>query len=170
MTLLSVSTLCGRRWCSSAMTPTAIRESLRSSSGASLRSTSRSLTQSTLNLRPIGPISASPTSRSLMVMYHSLSQDLSPSAGSYISLGNSGRPIGVTGRRGSPLPRRAAVSAACHARGEDVPRVAPVETPPMAPSATRSRHEMTSATTVASLAIGPRSVDSHDVARPTSHR
>jgi hypothetical protein len=30
---------------------------------------------------------------------------LSPSAGSYISLGNSGRPVRVTGRRGSPLPR-----------------------------------------------------------------
>jgi hypothetical protein len=36
--------------------------------------------------------------------------------------------------------------------------------------ATRSRHETTPATTVASLAIGPRSVDSHDAARPTSHR
>jgi hypothetical protein len=35
--------------------------------------------------------------------------------------------------------------------------------------ATRSRHETTPATTVASLAIGPRSVDSHDAARPTSH-
>jgi hypothetical protein len=39
-----------------------------------------------------------------------------------------------------------------------------------APPATRSRHETTPATTVASLAIGPRSVDSHDAARPTSHR
>jgi hypothetical protein len=35
---------------------------------------------------------------------------------------------------------------------------------------TRSRHETTPATTVASLTIGPRSVDSHDMARPTSHR
>jgi hypothetical protein len=39
-----------------------------------------------------------------------------------------------------------------------------------APLATRSRHETTPATTVASLAIGPRSVDSHNAARPTSHR
>jgi hypothetical protein len=35
---------------------------------------------------------------------------------------------------------------------------------------TRSRHETAPGTTVASLAIGPRSVDSHDAARPTSHR
>jgi hypothetical protein len=58
-------------------------------------------------------------------------------------------------RAESPKPRR-----------EDVPRVAPAEAPP----ATRSRHETTSATIVASMAIGPRSVDSHDAARPTSHR
>jgi hypothetical protein len=38
------------------------------------------------------------------------------------------------------------------------------------PLATRSRHDMTLATTVASLAIGPRSVDSHDATKPTSHR
>jgi hypothetical protein len=42
-TSLSVLTLCSRRWCSSAMTPTARREPSRSSSGASPRSTSRSL-------------------------------------------------------------------------------------------------------------------------------
>jgi hypothetical protein len=41
-----------------------------------------------------------------MAMKHNLSRDLSPSTGSYISLGNSGRPARVTGRRGSPLPRR----------------------------------------------------------------
>jgi hypothetical protein len=41
---------------------------------------------------------------------------------------------------------------------------------PAAPSTTRSRHETASATTVASLAIGSRSVDSHGVARHTSHR
>jgi hypothetical protein len=77
------------------------------------------------------------------------------------------------GRRVSPLPRRAATSAASRVRrvevhrpgSEDVPRVAPIE----APSSTKSRHEMTPATTVASLAIGPKSVDSHDAARPTSH-
>jgi hypothetical protein len=49
---------------------------------------------------------------------------------------------------------------------EDMSRVAPTEVPP----AIRSRHETTPVTTVASLAIWPRSVDNHDVARPTSHR
>jgi hypothetical protein len=53
---------------------------------------------------------------------------------------------------------------------EDLPRVAPAEAPMAAPPATRSWHETTPATTVASLAIGPRSVNSHDAARPTSHR
>jgi hypothetical protein len=53
---------------------------------------------------------------------------------------------------------------------KDVQRVAPVEAPPMAPPAIRSRHETAPTTTVASLTIGLRSVDSHDVARPTSHR
>jgi hypothetical protein len=38
------------------------------------------------------------------------------------------------------------------------------------PSATRSRHETTAATTAASLATGPGTVGSHDVVRPTSHR
>jgi hypothetical protein len=41
---------------------------------------------------------------------------------------------------------------------------------PVALPTTRSRHETAPATTVASLAIGPRSVDSHDAARPTLHR
>jgi hypothetical protein len=63
------------------------------------------------------------------------------------------------GRRGSPKP-------GC----EDVPRVALAEAPPAAPPTTRSRHKTTPATTVASLAIEPRSVDSHDAARPTLHR
>jgi hypothetical protein len=84
----------------------------------------------------------------------------------------------VTKRRGSPLPRWAIASAASQARRveaprpghEDVPRVAPAKGPTAVSLATRSRHEMMSATTVASLAIGPRSVDSHDTARPTSHR
>jgi hypothetical protein len=48
MTLISVSTLCCRRWCSSVMTPTTRREPSRSSSVASLRSTSRSLARSSL--------------------------------------------------------------------------------------------------------------------------
>jgi hypothetical protein len=107
-----------------------------------------------------------------------LSQGLSPSARSYISLRNSGRPVRVTRRRGSSLPRWAAASMASRTGcveaprpgREDVPRVAPVEVPMEVALATRSRHETTSVTTVASLAIGPRSVDSHDVARPMSHR
>jgi hypothetical protein len=109
-----------------------------------------------------------------MATNHNLSRGLSPSVGSYISLGNSGRPARVTGRRGGPLPRRAVASAASgisraeapKPKREDVLRVAPTEAPP----ATRSRHETTSATVVASMTIGPRSVDSHDAARPTSHR
>jgi hypothetical protein len=113
-----------------------------------------------------------------MAMNDNLSRGLSPSARSYISLRNSGRPARMTGRRGSPLPRRAAASAANGtSRAEapkqgrkDVPRVAPVEAPPMVPPATRSRHETAPATTVASLTIGSRSVDSHDATRPTSHR
>jgi hypothetical protein len=109
------------------------------------------------------------------VMNHNLSRGLSPLVGSYISLRNSGRPARVTGRSGSPLPQRAAVSVASHAKvprpgREDVPRVAPVEAPTAVPLTTRSQHQTTHVTTVASLAIGLRSVDSHDVARPTSHR
>jgi hypothetical protein len=164
MTLLSVSTLCCRRWCSSATTPTMRREPSRSSSVASSRSTSRSLARSSLCW----------TSPRCQSMNHNLSRGLSPSTGSYISLRNSGRPDRVTGRRGSPLPRRAAVSTASRARRveaprpgwKDVPRVAPAETP----TTTRSRHKTTPDTTVASLTIGPRSVDSHDAAKPTSHR
>jgi hypothetical protein len=53
---------------------------------------------------------------------------------------------------------------------EDVPRVAPVEETTAVPLAIRSRHETTPATTVASLAIEPRSVNSHDMVRPMSHR
>jgi hypothetical protein len=81
----------------------------------------------------------------------------------------------VVGRRGSPLPRQVAASGTSRAEApkpgrKDVPRVAPAEAPPAVPSATRSRHETVPATTVASLAIGPRSVDSHDATRPTSNR
>jgi hypothetical protein len=111
-------------------------------------------------------------------MNHNLSRGLSLSTGSYISLGNSGRPARVTGRRGSPLPRRAAASMASstsHAEApkpgrKDVPRVAPAEAPPAVPPATRSRHETAPATNVASLTIGLRSIDSHDATRPTLHR
>jgi hypothetical protein len=53
---------------------------------------------------------------------------------------------------------------------EDMLRVVPVEVAKTAPSATKSRHETTIVTTVASLATGPGTVDSHDVAKPTSHR
>jgi hypothetical protein len=113
-----------------------------------------------------------------MATNHNHSRGLSPSAGSYISLGNSGRPTRVTGGRGSPLPRQAAASMACgtscaeapKSKRKDVSRVAPAEALPAVPPATRSRHETAPATTMASLAIGPRSVDSHDATKPTSHR
>jgi hypothetical protein len=83
----------------------------------------------------------------------------------------------VTRRRGSP-PRHEAANAASHARRveaprpgrEDMLRVVPVEVPKVALSTTRSRHKTTAVTTVASLATGPGTVDSHDVARPMSHR
>jgi hypothetical protein len=112
-----------------------------------------------------------------MMMNHNLSHDLSASVRSYISLGNSGGPAKVTERNESPLPRRATASAASRIRRaeaprpgrKNVPRVAPVEAPPVALSAIRSLHETTYATTVVSLTIGP-SVDSHDAVRPTSHR
>jgi hypothetical protein len=45
-----------------------------------------------------------------------------------------------------------------------------MEVPTAAPPETRSRHETTPAVTVESLATRPRTVDSHDVARPMSHR
>jgi hypothetical protein len=68
------------------------------------------------------------------------------------------------------LSRGLSPSAGSYISLEDVPRVPPEEAAPAAPPATRSRHETTPDTTVASLAIGPRSVDSHDAVRPTSHR
>jgi hypothetical protein len=79
----------------------------------------------------------------------------------------------VTRRRGGP--RHGATNATSRAeaprpRREDKLRVVAVEAPKPVPSATRSRHEMTVVTTVASLATGPGNVDSHDVARATSHR
>jgi hypothetical protein len=82
----------------------------------------------------------------------------------------------VTRRRGSP--RHEAANAASRARRveaprpghEDMLRVVPVEVPKVAPSATRSRHETMAVTTVASLATGAGTVDSHDVGRPTSHK
>jgi hypothetical protein len=80
-------------------------------------------------------------------------------------------------KKGSP-PRHGATNAASHARRAEAPRprredklrVVPVEAPKAAPSATRSRHEITAVTNVASLATGPGNVGSHDPARPTSHR
>jgi hypothetical protein len=61
-------------------------------------------------------------------------------------------------RRGSP-PRHRAANVARRAEAprpgcEDKLRVVPAEAPKAAPSATRSRHEMTAVTTVASLATG----------------
>jgi hypothetical protein len=111
------------------------------------------------------------------VTNHRLPLGLSLSAGSYISLESSGRPARVTRRRGSP-PRHEAANTASRARRveaprpgrEDMLRVVPVEVSKAAPSATRSRHETTTVTTATSLATGLGTVDSHDVARPTSHR
>jgi hypothetical protein len=148
MTLLSVSTLCSRRWCSSTMTPTARREPSRSSSAASLRSRSRSLDRVST-----GPL-------------HDVDQrgDRSPQGRRWrrttASLEAYHRRREVTSHSGT---RRA---EAPRWGREDVPRVAPTVAPP----ATRSRHETTPATTVASLTIGSRSINSHDAAKPTSHR
>jgi hypothetical protein len=102
----------------------------------------------------------------------------SPLAGSSSSLRSNGLPAKVIGRRGSLLPRQAAASVASVASRakmprqgrEDVPRVMTVEAHRAAPLASKSRHEMTLATTAASLVIGPRIVDSHDAARPRSRR
>jgi hypothetical protein len=77
------------------------------------------------------------------------------------------------GKKGESSPSTGAASLARIVEAprprRDVSRVAPVEAPPAPPLATRSRHETMPATTVASLAIGPRIVDNHDAARPTSH-
>jgi hypothetical protein len=73
-------------------------------------------------------------------------------------------------RRGSPLPRWAAASVASGTSLAEVPMPGREDMSRVALAATRSWHETTPATTVARLAIGPRSVDSHDAARPTSHR
>ena len=79
-------------------------------------------------------------------------------------------PAKVT-RRGSPLLRQAAESRARRAkaprpRREDVPRVTATEAPRAALPANTS-HETMPAATTASLAVGPRTVNSHDAARPT---
>jgi hypothetical protein len=82
------------------------------------------------------------------------------------------------GKKGESSPSRAGASAVNCARRteaprlgrEDVPRVAPAEASTAVPPATRRRHKTTHAITVTSLAIGARSVDSHDAARPTPHR
>jgi hypothetical protein len=47
---------------------------------------------------------------------------LSQLVGSYISLGNNGRPARVTGKRRSPLPRQAVASTASRARRVEAPR------------------------------------------------
>jgi hypothetical protein len=52
-----------------------------------------------------------------MATNHNLSWGLSLLVGSYISLGNSGRPTRVTGRMGSPLPRKARGGTQAGARG-----------------------------------------------------
>ena len=53
---------------------------------------------------------------------------------------------------------------------EDKLRVVLAKAPKAASSITRSRHETTAVTTVASLATRPRTADSHDAVRPMSHR
>jgi hypothetical protein len=117
-------------------------------------------------------------SRSSTPTNHSFPQTLSPLAASSTSLGSSGRSAKVTRRRGSLLPRQTAASAASRARHreaprlglEDVPRMARAEAPRVAPSASASQHRTMFAATVASLATGPGTVNSHNAARPTSHR
>ena len=113
-----------------------------------------------------------------MAMNHNLSRGLSPSAGSYISLGNSVRPAQGDGKKGESPPStggrkrgkrhksRGGAQAGAQGRAEGSAHGGA----PAAPSATRSRHETAPATTVASLAIGSRSVDSHDAVRSMSHR
>jgi hypothetical protein len=56
------------------------------------------------------------TLQALRKEWNNLPRGLSPLAGSYISLRNSGRPTRVAGRRGSPLPQRVATSAASRTR------------------------------------------------------
>jgi hypothetical protein len=80
-------------------------------------------------------------------------------------------------KKGSP-PRHEAANAASRARHVEAPRpgheamlsVVHMEVPKAAPSTTRSRHETTAVPTTASLSTGLGTVDSHDVARPSSHR
>ena len=85
-------------------------------------------------------------------------------------------PAKVT-RRGSPPLQQVAASVASRARHgkaprpgrKYVPRVMAAEAP-RAVLLTNTSHETMPAATAASLAIGPRNVNSHDTARPTSHR
>jgi hypothetical protein len=81
----------------------------------------------------------------------------------------------VTRRRESPPPQHGAANAASRVEAprpgrEDKLRVVPAKASKASSAATRSRHEMTAVTIVASLATGPGNVDSHDAAKPTSHR
>jgi hypothetical protein len=80
----------------------------------------------------------------------------------------------VTGRGGGSSPSTGTASMSSRVEvprsgHEDVPRVTPTEAATVVPPITKSRHETTPAATVASLDIGPRTVDIHDTARPTSH-
>jgi hypothetical protein len=69
-------------------------------------------------------------------------------------------------KRGKRHKARGGAQAGARGRAEGSAR----RGAPVAPPTSRSRHETTPATTVASLAIGPRSVDNHDVARSMLHR
>jgi hypothetical protein len=141
------------------------REPLRSSFGASLRSTSRSLARFE-SLLDLSTMSIEEAIGRLKVVDGDEPQPLSGpiTVGGKLHLTREqweacqGAASG-TSRAEAPKPGR-----------KDVPRVAPVEAPPVALPATRSRHETAPTTTVASLAIGLRSVDSHDAARPMLHR
>jgi hypothetical protein len=131
MTLLSISTLCCRRWCSLVTTPTTRRESRREALMLHLREVQADRSLDRVSAGPLHDVNRR-GDRSLRAMNHNLSRGLSPSVGSYISLRNRERPVRVTGRRGSPLPRQAAASVASWARRaeahrpgrEDVPRIA----------------------------------------------
>jgi hypothetical protein len=181
MALLPISTICCRRWCNLVMTPMMRRESSRSSSVASSRSTSRSLARSIESLLNLYTMSIEEAIGRLKVVDGEETQPLSVpiTVSGKLHLtreqweacqgdGEKGESSPSTGdlKRGKLGKARGGGQARARGRAE----VAPAEAPTTVPQVTRSRHEMTPATTVASLAIGLRSVDSHDAARPTSLR
>jgi hypothetical protein len=106
-----------------------------------------------------------------MVTNHNLSQGLLSSAGSYISLGNSQG----DGKKGESSPStggrkrgkaRGDTQAGARGRTEGSTRGGTHSGAAGNQKPTRDA----STTTVTSLVIGPRSVNSHDAARPMSHK